>query len=130
MLRHLYGSFVSVSSDDDNTSITVNRVFPVEPPVNPETSIASSQNLTILADATNGTLFYDMDAKTHSTIMNFSSVASDLTGKFRSRRGALSIERHSGGRSHFGASQLLQYRLAQSGRARAARNDLEPGPGQ
>jgi len=80
VLRHLYGSFVSVSSDD--TSITVNRVFPVEPPVNPETSIASSQNLTILADATNGTLFYDMDAKTHSTIMNFSSVASDLTGKF------------------------------------------------
>ena len=80
VLRHLYGSFVSVSSD--NTSITVNRVFPVEPPTNPETSIASSRNLTILADKTNGTLFYDLDAHTHSTIMDFSSVASSLAGKF------------------------------------------------
>ncbi len=78
VLRHLYGAFVSVSSD--NASITVNRVFPVEPPTNPETDIASSKNLTILADSTNGTLFYDMDAHTHSTIMNFSSVGSILTG--------------------------------------------------
>lgn len=80
VLRHLYGSFVSVSSD--NTSITVNRVFPVEPPTNPENDVASSKNVTILADAANGTLFYDMDAHTHSTIMNFSSVATTLTGKF------------------------------------------------
>jgi hypothetical protein len=83
VLRHLYGSFVSVSPN--NTSITITRVFPVEPPVappNPETSITSSQSLTILADATNGTLFYDLDAKTQSTIMNFSSVAGSLTGKF------------------------------------------------
>ena len=80
VLRHLYGSFVSVSSD--NTSITVNRVFPVEPPTNPETDVASSRNLTILADNANGTLFYDMDAHAHSTIRDFSSVASDLSGKF------------------------------------------------
>jgi len=80
VLRHLYGSFLSVSSD--NTSITVNRVFPAEPPTNPEKDVASSTNLTILADATNGTLFYDMDAHTHSTIMNFSSVATSLAGKF------------------------------------------------
>jgi hypothetical protein len=80
VLRHLYGSFVSVSSD--NTSITINRVFPEEPPVNPEQAIPTSRNLTILADKANGTLFYDMDAHTHSTIMDFSSVAGDLTGKF------------------------------------------------
>lgn len=80
VLRHLYGSFVSVSSD--NTSITVNRVFQVEPPTNPETDVPSSRNLTILADKANGTLFYDMDAHTHSTIMNFSSVSGDLNNKF------------------------------------------------
>jgi hypothetical protein len=80
VLRHLYGSLVSVSSD--NASITITRVFPVEPPTNPETSVASSRNLTILADKANGTLFYDMDAHSKSTIMDFSSVASGLTGKF------------------------------------------------
>jgi hypothetical protein len=80
VLRQLYGSFVSVSSD--NSSITVNRVFPEEPPVNPEQAIPTSRNLTILADKANGTLFYDMDAHTHSRITDFSSVASDLTGKF------------------------------------------------
>ena len=80
ILRHLYGSVASVSSD--NTSITVTRVFPIYPPTNPEKSTPSSQSLTILADATNGTLFYDVDAKTQSTIMNFSSVAASLPGKF------------------------------------------------
>ncbi len=79
VLRQVYGNVASLSTD--NTSITVTRVFPVEPAANPETSIASSQNLTILADATNGTLFYDVDAKTQSTIMNFSSLGS-LKGKF------------------------------------------------
>ena len=80
VLRHLYGSVTSVSSD--NTSITVTRVFPIEPAANPEGSISSSQSLTILADATNGTLFYDLDAKTQRTILNFSSVAASLKGKF------------------------------------------------
>jgi Domain of unknown function (DUF4382) len=80
VLRQLYGSFVSVSSD--NSSITVSRVFPEEPLVNPEQAIPTSRNLTILADKANGTLFYDMDAHTHSRITDFSSVASDLTGKF------------------------------------------------
>jgi hypothetical protein len=83
VLRHLYGSFVSVNSTSGtDTSITITRVFPAEPPTNPETSIPSSRNLTILADAANGTLFYDMDAHTQSTIMNFNGVASGLAGKF------------------------------------------------
>ncbi len=83
VLRHVYGSFLSVNTTNGiDISITINRVFPMEPPTNPETPIASSQNLTILADATNGTLFYDMDAHTQSTIMNFNSVANDLAGKY------------------------------------------------
>jgi len=80
ILRHMYGTVTGLSSDD--TSITITRDFPVEPPTNPETAITTSQSLTILADATNGTLFYDVDAKTFVTIKNFSTVANSLTGRF------------------------------------------------
>ncbi|HEV7967963.1 MAG TPA: DUF4382 domain-containing protein [Candidatus Acidoferrales bacterium] len=80
VLRHTYGTVTAVSSDD--SSITITKDFPVEPPTNPETAIATSQSLTILADATNGTLFYDVDAKTVVTIKNFSTVASGLTNRF------------------------------------------------
>ena len=80
VLRHAYGTVSSVSSD--NTSITMTRDFPLEPPTNPETAVVTSQSLTILADATNGTLFYDLDAKTNVTIKNFSTVASTLSGRF------------------------------------------------
>lgn len=83
VLRDLYGSFVSANAVNGvDTSITVTRVFPVEPPVNPEQDVTSSQNLNIFADANNGTLFYDMDAGTKSTITNFNNVAASLTGKF------------------------------------------------
>src|ERR1700733_1335738 len=54
VLRHTYGTVTAVSSDD--SSITMTKDFAVEPPTNPETAIASSQSLTILADATNGTI--------------------------------------------------------------------------
>jgi Domain of unknown function (DUF4382) len=80
VLRHTYGTVTGVSSDD--SSITITKDFPVEPPTNPETAIVSSTSLTILADATNGTLFYDVDAKTVVTIKNFSTVANGLTGRF------------------------------------------------
>jgi len=80
ILRHAYGTVTGVSSDD--ASVTITRDFPVEPPTNPETAIHTSQTLTILADATNGTLFYDVDAKTVVTIKNFSTVANSLTGRF------------------------------------------------
>jgi hypothetical protein len=80
ILRHMYGTVTGVSTDD--TSITITRDFPVEPPTNPETAVVTSQSLTILADATNGTLFYDVDAKTVVTIKNFSTVANGLTNKF------------------------------------------------
>jgi hypothetical protein len=80
VLRHLYGTVTSVSSDDASMSLT--KDFALEPPATPETSLASGQGLTVLADATNGTIFYDVDAGTTATIMNFSTVATTLGGKF------------------------------------------------
>ena len=78
LLRHLYAQVAKVSSD--NTSITVNRAYPVHPITTPETAMVDTSNsVTILADATNGTLFLDLDSSASpSTIMNFSSVASEL----------------------------------------------------
>ena len=80
VLRQMYGKVGSVSSD--NTYITISRDFPVEPPTNPETAITSSFSQKILADATNGTLFYDLDAKTVVTINDFSSLTASLPNKF------------------------------------------------
>jgi hypothetical protein len=57
ILRHMYGTVSTVSSDD--SYITITKDYPVYPPTNPETEITSNQSLNILADATNGTLFYD-----------------------------------------------------------------------
>jgi hypothetical protein len=78
LLRHTYGQVASVKSD--NTSITINRAFPVHPLTNPETAIVDTgSSVTILADAANGTLFLDLDnSNSPSTIMNFSTVASEL----------------------------------------------------
>ncbi len=80
VLRQIYGSFDSISVD--NSSISITRIFPTEPPQNPETFVASSQDLTILADKTNGTLFYDVDLHTHSTITSFNNMGGELNGKF------------------------------------------------
>jgi hypothetical protein len=79
VLREMYGNVTGVSSD--NTSITISREFPVEPPTNPETAIESSQSLQILADSANGTIFYDVDAKTTTVIHDFSAEASTIAGK-------------------------------------------------
>ncbi len=78
VLRHAYGDVTAVASD--NTSITITREFPTLPVVNPETAVPTSQSLQILADATNGTLFYDVDAQTQAVIKDFSSVTS-VVGK-------------------------------------------------
>ncbi len=80
VLRHMYGTVTAVASD--NTSITITKDYPVYPATNPENAVQSSQSLNILADSTNGTLFYNMDAKTVATIRDFSSVAASLNGKF------------------------------------------------
>jgi Domain of unknown function (DUF4382) len=79
VLRHTYGTVTGISAD--SSSITIDKDFPTLPAVSPETETTSSQTLTIQADATNGTLFYDVDAKTRTTIMNFSG-ESGLSGKF------------------------------------------------
>ncbi len=78
VLRHTYGNVASVAGD--GTSITITKEFPTLPAVSPETAVSTSQSLTISADATNGTLFYDVDAKTHATIHDFSAETA-LTGK-------------------------------------------------
>jgi hypothetical protein len=79
ILRHTYGTVTGISTD--NSSITLDKDFPTLPAVSPETEVTGTQTLTIDADATNGTLFYDLDAKTTTTIKSFSSETS-LAGKF------------------------------------------------
>jgi hypothetical protein len=80
ILRHHYGTVTAVSTD--NTSLTFDKDYPVYPPTNPETEITSNQTLSVLADSTNGTLYYDLDAHTQATIMDFSSIASTIVGKY------------------------------------------------
>lgn len=80
LLRDMYGKVTAVSTD--NTSITINRVFATRPVVSPETATASSLSRQILVDAVNGTIFFDVDAKTRTVIKSFSSVASSLNGKY------------------------------------------------
>jgi hypothetical protein len=80
ILRHMHGTVQSVATD--NTSITITKDFPVIPVQTPETAIATDRLLTILADATNGTLFYDVDAKTVVTIKDFSSIKTGLPGEY------------------------------------------------
>jgi hypothetical protein len=79
VLRHTYGSVTAIAAD--NSSMTITRDFPTEPAVSPETAVTTSQSLQILADATNGTLFYDVDAGTHTVIKDFSTETSSV-GKF------------------------------------------------
>ncbi len=79
VLRHMYGDVTAIATD--NSSITITKEFPTEPVVTPETAVAGAQSLQILADATNGTIFYDVDAKTRTVIKDFSSEAS-VNGKF------------------------------------------------
>jgi hypothetical protein len=78
ILRHLYGDVTTVASD--NSSITVTKEFPTIPAVSPETAITTTQSLQILADAANGTIFYDVDANTSTVIKDFSA-ESTLPGK-------------------------------------------------
>jgi hypothetical protein len=78
VLRHAYGSVQSIAAD--NGSITISREFPTIPTLSPETAVSTPQRLQILADAANGTLVYDLDAKTQTVVKDFSAEAS-LVGK-------------------------------------------------
>ena len=80
LLRHHYGTVTQISSD--NSTLTFDKDYPVYPPTNPEPEITSTQTLNVKADSTNGTLFYDLDAKTRTTMKDFGSIASTIVGKF------------------------------------------------
>ena len=81
VLRHTYGTVASVATD--NKSISITKDLPTLPIATPETAVATSVTLQILADATNGTFFYDVDnGSARSTIKDFSSLAATLVGKY------------------------------------------------
>ena len=80
LLRHTYGTVGMVASD--GTSFTITKDFPMLPVSDPETAVASSESLQIQADAANGTILYDVDAKTRTVVKNFSAEAMSLPGKF------------------------------------------------
>jgi len=80
ILRHHYGTVTQVSTD--NSTLTFDKDYPVYPPTNPETEITSSNTLNVEADSANGTLYYDLDEHTSSTIKDFSSIASTIVGKY------------------------------------------------
>jgi uncharacterized protein DUF4382 len=80
VLRHTYGTVSMVSSD--NTSFTINKDFAVLPPTNPQTEVTSSEMLQIQADATNGTIFYDVDHQTRMVVKDFSAEAMTLPNQF------------------------------------------------
>jgi hypothetical protein len=80
VLRHMYGNVTAVASN--NASITITKDLPLVPVANPETPVATALSLQILADAVNGTIFYDVDAKTSTTIKDFSTLSATLDGKY------------------------------------------------
>ncbi len=82
VLRHMYGDVTAISSYNSvaNAGITITKEFPTWPTVSPETPVSTSTSLLILADSTNGTFFYDLDAKTTTVIKDFSAESS-VVGK-------------------------------------------------
>jgi hypothetical protein len=72
VLRHAYGTVTGVAAD--GSSITIDKDFPALPATSTETAVQSGQALTILADAVNGTLFYDVDTKTAQTVKSFTGL--------------------------------------------------------
>ena len=80
VLRHTYGTVKGVATDAK--SLTITKDFPVLPVTNPETAIASSLSLQIFADATNGTILYDLDANSRTVVKDFTGQTMSLPGKF------------------------------------------------
>jgi hypothetical protein len=81
VLRHHYGSVQSLAAD--GSSLTFYKDYATLPVVNPEAAVVSTQTLTVLADAENGTLVYDVDGGTSATVMNFSTASALLaSGEF------------------------------------------------
>jgi hypothetical protein len=122
VLRHTYGDVTAISSDQSDPSPSP-RNFPPSLAVSPETAVAGTRSLQISADSTNGTIFYDLDAKTRSVIDDFSSESS-LAGQVRPDRGALPGGRQSGRGARVG-EQRVQQGVGEPGRARHARGHRE-----
>jgi hypothetical protein len=80
VLREMYGDVTAVASD--GSSMTITKEMPALPVADPETPVSAGQSLTIDADATNGTIFYNVDAGTSQTITSFASVAPTLNGEY------------------------------------------------
>jgi hypothetical protein len=79
VLRRLYGTVTA----NNGSSITVNKDYAVYPPAKPETDVETQESLTIDVDATNGTLFYDVDTKSGPTkITSFADVSALAMGEF------------------------------------------------
>jgi hypothetical protein len=79
VLRHLYGQVTAIASD--NASITVTKELPKLPVASPETPVSTGTSLKILVDATNGTIYRDLDAGTSEVIKDFSHQSAALVGK-------------------------------------------------
>ncbi len=80
VLRHTYGTVSSVASD--NVSFVMTKDFAALPVTDPETAVASAVSLQISADTVNGTIFYDMDARTRTVVKDFSAQAGALGGRY------------------------------------------------
>jgi hypothetical protein len=78
VLRHSYGTVQTVGM----TSFTMLRDFPMEPASNPEGEITSSVQLTINADAANGTIVYDADNGDARTVVKDFANEGSLAGKY------------------------------------------------
>lgn len=82
-LRHLYGTVVSVATDNTSLSLTEDLPTVPVPTSGPETFTATTQSDTILADAANGTIVDDLVAKTSSVVKDFSTLSALLkAGEF------------------------------------------------
>jgi hypothetical protein len=80
VLREMYGDVTAVASD--GSSLTITKDLPTLPVVNPQVPVSTGVSLQILADATNGTIFYDVDAHTRTTVTSFAALASSLVGRY------------------------------------------------
>ena len=78
VLRHSYGTVQTVGM----SSFTMLKDFPMEPASNPEGEITSSVQLTINADASNGTIVYDADNADARTVVKDFSNEGSLAGKY------------------------------------------------
>jgi hypothetical protein len=80
VLREMYGAVTAVAAD--GSSITITKELPTLPVITPEAPVATGTSLEILPDSVNGTLLYDVDAGTRTTVTSFSAAAATLTGRY------------------------------------------------